>query len=331
MIQIEKLQKVIDGRVVLEIDSLAVAAGEMAALVGAPGSGKGELLALLTGRLGPTSGQVRLAGVDPAAARPVFSQQVGVLFGEDGLYATRTPRANLAFHARLRGLPAGRVDEILAQVGLADHANSKFSQLSASLRRRLAFGVALLHQPTILLLAEPFARCDEASITLLSELIRTFATDGGAVLILADTDAHLTRLCDTLYELEQGRIVAQRQPQTEAAGTALPFKIPVKLEGRVALINPADILYVLAEEGRTLLQTHTERLPTQFTMTELEERLARSGFFRAHRAYLVNLQHVTEVIPFTRSSFSLRLNDEEGSQIPLSRDAARELRELLDY
>ncbi|MCB0020474.1 MAG: LytTR family transcriptional regulator DNA-binding domain-containing protein, partial [Anaerolineales bacterium] len=127
------------------------------------------------------------------------------------------------------------------------------------------------------------------------------------------------------------RIVAQRQPQTEATGTALPFKIPVKLEGRVALINPADILYVLAEEGRTLLQTHTERLPTQFTMTELEERLARSGFFRAHRAYLVNLQHVTEVIPFTRSSFSLRLNDEEGSQIPLSRDAARELRELLDY
>ena len=76
MIQIEKLQKVIDGRVVLEIDSLAVAAGEMAALVGAPGSGKGELLALLTGRLGPTSGQVRLAGVDPAAARSTIGDIV---------------------------------------------------------------------------------------------------------------------------------------------------------------------------------------------------------------------------------------------------------------
>ena len=331
MIQIKKLQKVIDGRVILEIETLAVAAGEIAALVGAPGSGKGELLALLTGRLGPTSGQIRLADIDPAAARQPFSQQVGVLFSEDGLYATRTPRANLVFHARLRRLPAGRVEEILAQVGLADHASSKFGQLSASLRRRLAFGVALLHQPAILLLVEPFARCDDASITLLSELIRTFAAAGGTVLILADTDAHLMRLCDTLYELEQGRIVAQRQPQTEAAGTALPFKIPVKLEGRVALINPADILYVLAEEGRVLLQTHTERLPTQFTLAELESRLARSGFFRAHRAYLVNLQHVTEVIPFTRSSFSLRLNDAEGSQIPLSRDAARELRELLDY
>ncbi len=66
-------------------------------------------------------------------------------------------------------------------------------------------------------------------------------------------------------------------------------------------------------------------------MAELEGRLARSGFFRAHRSYLVNLQHVKEVIPFSRSSFNVKLDDEQRTLIPLSKEAARELRQLLDY
>ena len=57
----------------------------------------------------------------------------------------------------------------------------------------------------------------------------------------------------------------------------------------------------------------------------------RSGFFRAHRAYLVNLQHVKEVIPYTRDSFSLRLNDPANTEIPLSKSAANELKDLLGY
>jgi len=331
MIELEGVQKVVGQRTVLDIESLGVEAGEIAAVVGPSGSGKGTLLSLLSGQSHPTSGTVRIADRDPAAEQHAFSRQVGVLFAEDALYTTRSPRNNLGFHRRLRGLPDGRVDEVLQLVGLADHGRLRLEELSSGLRRRLAFGVAILHRPAVLLLAEPFARCDDASISLLSQLIGQHAADDGAALILASTDAYLEHLCHTIYELDQGRIVAQRRPQEEGAEAALPFKIPVKLEGRVALVNPADILYVVVEDGRSYLQTTSERLPTQFTLTELEERLARSGFFRAHRAYLVNLQHVTEVIPYTRSSFSLRLDDAGGSKIPLSRDAARELRELLDY
>jgi ABC-2 type transport system ATP-binding protein len=107
--------------------------------------------------------------------------------------------------------------------------------------------------------------------------------------------------------------------------------IPAKLEGRVALINPSDILYALAQDNKAYLQTTTDLYPTQFTLSELEKRLSRSGFFRAHRSYLVNLQHVKEVIPYTRDSYSLRLKDPASSKIPLSKSAARELRELLGF
>jgi len=182
------------------------------------------------------------------------------------------------------------------------------------------------------LLVEPFAKCDEASISLLSNLMRQLAGDEKALLVLADDTTNLTALCDTIHILDQGRIVESYKPE-EKQGAELPFKIPARREGKIAvvLVNPADILYAAAEGGRAFLLTVEGRLPTQFTLTELEERLSRSGFFRAHRGYLVNLQHVKEVIPYTRNSFSLRLDDGAGTEIPLSKAAAAELRELLGY
>lgn len=331
MISLQGVQKVVGGRTVLEIGALHVASREIAAIVGPSSSGKTPLLDLLTGKSRPTNGTVRIASCDPASTPLAFSQNAGVLFAEDALYTTRSARGNLVLHARIRGLPCVRVDEVLTLAGLADQGNVPFADLSTGLRRRLAFGVAILHRPPVLLLVEPFARCDELSISLLTQLIRSHAGSGGAALLLTATDAYLSDFCDTIYELDQGRIVARRQPHKEAGAEALPFKIPVKLEGRVALVNPSDILYVVVDDGRCFLQTAQERLPTQFTLSELEQRLSRSGFFRAHRAYLVNLQHVTEVIPYTRSSFSLRLDDVDRSKIPLSRDAAHELREILGY
>jgi len=314
MIEIKSLQKVVDQKTVIDIGALSVRAGEIVGLVGPVDSGKDTLFELLTGQSRPTMGEVRLAGVDPFVEKQRFSRQVGVLFSEDTVYERQSPRANLAFYCRLHRLPKSRAIEVLSQVGLADHANAKTEKLSSGLMRRLAFGRAMLHDPTALLLVEPLAKCDEASISLLSNLMRQLAGDEKALLVLADDTTNLTALCDTIHILDQGRIVESYKPE-EKQGAELPFKIPARREGKIAvvLVNPADILYAAAEGGRAFLLTVEGRLPTQFTLTELEERLSRSGFFRAHRGYLVNLQHVKEVIPYTRNRFSLRLDDGAGT------------------
>lgn len=330
MIEIENLQKVLDQTTVVEIPTLKIGAGEISALVGPTKSGKSTLLDLLIGQSRPTAGTVRLNGIDPSEDKDQLSRTIGVLFYEDSHYESRSPRENLVFHCRLRGLPPTRADATLTKVGLADHAKAKLGKMSSGLSRRLAFGRAILHEPVILLLVDPFARCDEASITLLSTLIQEQADSGACILILAEDVTNLTGLCRSIHMLNKGRIVETIRPD-EDAQERFPFKIPVKLEGRVALINPGEILYADAEGGRANLHTAEESFPTQFTLSELEERLARSGFFRAHRGYLVNLQHVTEVIPFTRNSFSLRLDDEGGTLIPLSKSAATELKDLLGY
>ncbi len=330
MIELTNLQKVVDQTLALDIATLTIAEGDIIAVIGPVGSGKTVLLDLLIGKVQPTVGSVSLAGLDPAVDQTAFSRHVGVLFSENSLYTHRSARGNLDFYRRLRGLPRSRMTEMLAEAGLADCADTRLDKLPSGLQRRLAFACATLHSPSVLVLVEPFARCDEASIALLSRLIREHADQGAAVLILADDGAHLRSLCDVIYPLEQGRLGEAQTPQPETEPT-LPFKIPVKLEGKVALVNPGDVLCAVAQEGRSCLETIEGSLPTQFTLTELEERLARSGFFRAHRSYLVNLQHVKAVVPYTRNAFSLILDDADSTEIPLSKSAAAELRELLDY
>jgi ABC-2 type transport system ATP-binding protein len=330
MIYLDGLQKVINQRTVIDIPSFHVGEAEIRALVGPAGSGKSTLLSLLLGRSQPTAGTVRVAGLDPYTDSQALRSKVGVLFPEDGLYAQRTALDNLRFHCQLRGLPPSRAEEVLQQVGLADQAKSKPRRMPSGLSRRLAFGRTILHNPSVLLLFEPFARCDEVSISLLGEQIRLRAEGGAGVLILADDTAHLSGVCNAIHLLQRGQVVETDQ---SLAGESAPraFKIPVRLEGSVALINPAEIYYAEAEQGRAALHLAEERMQTQFTLGELEQRLARSGFFRAHRGYLVNLQHIKEVIPFTRNSYSLRLDDAGGTLIPLSKTAAAELRDLLGY
>ncbi|MCI0396536.1 MAG: LytTR family transcriptional regulator DNA-binding domain-containing protein [Chloroflexi bacterium] len=330
LIRLTHLQKVVDQSTLVDIELLVVEAGEIAAVVGLRNQNKVALLELLAGRSQPTAGTVEVAGLNPAAAQPELARRLGVLLADNALYPRLSVRENLAFYARLYGLPPGRVEEVLAQVGLADRATARASVLSPGLGRRLAFGRAILHRPVVLLLVEPFGDCDNSSAELLARLVGQWAVDGVAVLVLAADAATVASLCRTIHVAENGRLSRSYNPGAEGR-VDLPFKIPARLEDKVVLVNPGDILYATVENGQSYLQTAGGRIPTHLNLSELEERLARSGFFRAHRSYLVNLQHVKEVISYTRDSFTLILDGPGPAEIPLSKHSARELRELLGY
>lgn len=330
MIEISRLQKVVGQDAVLEVDALRVAGGEAVAVLGPRSGGRAYLLALLLGRETPTAGHVRVLGADPVSGHALLKRHLGVLLAENGLYERQSALANLTFFCRLYDLPKERALETLAEVGLADRGATRAAQLPEGLARRLALGRAILHRPRALVLEDPFVGCDEASVAVIRRVIEGQAAGGAAVLILAEGPLHLADLCDRFYALSRG-LLSALPDEAPAESAQIPFKVPVRAEDKIVLVNPAEILYAVARESRTYLQTSEALLPSQFTLTELEERLSRSGFFRAHRAYLVNLQHVREVIPYTRDSFTLRLDDPAGTQIPLSKSAAADLRALLGY
>jgi ABC-2 type transport system ATP-binding protein len=329
-IMLTGLQKVLDQNTVIDIPQLEVNSGEAVAILGPVDSGKDVLFQLLTGALQPTTGSVRLAGIDPFRDRQAFSRQVGVVFTEENLYKRMGVLENLNFYSRLYRLPKTRPVEVLELVGLADQATASTDRLSPGLCKRLALGRALLNSPQVLLLADPFAGCEQASVRLISQVLRKQVDSGAAALIFTQETAELESLCERVIRLAQGRIAEVYDPREEQQRLQ-PFMIPARGEDKIILIDPAEILYIFAQNDRAYLQTFDRQLPTQFTLTEIEKRLSRRGFFRAHRAYLVNLQQVKEVIPYTRDSFSLRLKDAAGTEIPLSKSAERELRELLGY
>jgi ABC-2 type transport system ATP-binding protein len=261
MIELRGVQKVLGGKTVLDIPDLTVGAGEIAGVFGLEDSGRDALFSLLTGRIRPTLGTLRLAGVDPAQAQRKFSHLSGIVFSEDALYKNLSVRANLEFQADLYGVPKKRIDEVLALVGLADQAAVTTNSLPPGLKRRLAFGRAILHRPKVLILEELFARCDETTIVLLESLVRETAEDNTSVLLMASTAARLTPLCFRIYNIQQGRLLETRL-ETQEPGRQ-EFKLPVKLEDKVVLLNPAEILYADAGEGRVFLVTMEGRLPTQ--------------------------------------------------------------------
>lgn len=330
LIEIKNLQKSVGQKNVIDIPDFGVQAGEVSAIFGPVDNGKELLIELLLGKTRPNMGTIRLAGIDPFADHQDFSKKVGVQFAVENLYTRQSALSNLEFFSKLHRLPSSRAAEVLEMVGLSDNATTRVEELSPSLNRRLTFARAILHQPEVLLLIEPFHKCDQNTVEILLRLILSQADNRGAVLIFADSSTHLSKVCSQIYRVENGQI-SEAFSTDEEQTQALPFMIPAKLEGRVALVNPTDILYVIAQDNKAYLQTTTDLFPTQFTLSELEKRLSRSGFFRAHRSYLVNLQHVKEVIPYTRDSYSLRLRDAANTEIPLSKNAARELRELLGY
>lgn len=338
-LQARRLEKFIENRCVLSIDQLNISAGEVVAVVGPVGSGKTLLVRLLCGEVAPSGGSVLLDGKN-ISQNPALRRQIGVLFEEDLLYERQTVQDNLEFYCQLLALPRSRMAEVLALMGMSDQAQKRVNKLSSSGQRRIALARMLLKRPPVLLLDQPTLRTDADTQALFIRLIAQLATEGTAIL-LTDEDLIWAGKCATrVVELEEGRVLnsyirdtAQEQEHVQllVPERLTPFKVPARKEDRILLYDPGELLYATSRDGKTFLRTATEEASTNLTLQELEQRLVGRGFFKAHRAYLVNLQHIKAVIQYTRNSYTLLLNDDKETMIPLSKQCEKELQELLGY
>lgn len=337
MLQIRRLEKIIEGHTVLAIDALDIEAGEIVAVIGPQGSGKTLLLLLLAGALAPGGGSILFDGVHLSPETRALRRQIGVLFEEDLLYDRQSVRGNLIFACQLYGQPASRIDAVLTQIGLSDQAQKTVAKLAPSQQRRLAFARVLLGQHRLLLLDQPILRTDLSTQELFARLLTQAATEGAAVLLTDEDLTWASKCCTRVIELESGSIANTYafERASESAAVApdhfTPFKVPARKEDRVLLYDPGEILYATSRESKTYLRTVNEEAVTSFTLQELESRLVSRGFFKAHRAYLVNLQHIKAVVQYTRNSYMLQLNDKQETMIPLSKQSEKELQDLLGY
>jgi len=122
-----------------------------------------------------------------------------------------------------------------------------------------------------------------------------------------------------------------RMLETQTAAPSQPAKILLRTAGRMILANPKDICFASIQDGViTVVTTTIEGESNVRTLEELLEMLDPNVFWRAHRGYLVNINHIREVVPWFKSSYQLRMDDKKQTGIPVSRSQTKRLRELFN-
>jgi heme exporter protein A len=202
-----ELTKHYGSRTILRRIGLEIAAGESVALRGGNGAGKTTLLRCLASITRPTRGEVWWLGRS-AYGNPALRRWVGMVAHESRLYPHLTLRENLVFAGRMYGIaePAERADQLLAEVGLAEHARRLPTQVSRGMGQRVAVARALVHQPPILLLDEPFSGLDAEGCAWLMHTLVTLRETGCAICFSTHDEALAEQLADRVWELRCGRL-----------------------------------------------------------------------------------------------------------------------------
>jgi heme exporter protein A len=225
MIEVRNLTKAFGLHPVLRNLDLDVARGEFVTLLGPNGSGKSTLLRILGALARPTSGTVKIGGWELPGEADYVRAQLGVVSHLPLLYDTLTAEENLLFFARLYDLPQEsrreRIATLLRRVGLHRRARDVVQTFSRGMQQRLAIARAILHDPAVLLLDEPYTGLDQDAAALLDELLAEVAISGRTVIMTTHDLRRGHALADRVAILNRGKI-AFTAPCSDIEAADLP-------------------------------------------------------------------------------------------------------------
>jgi ABC-2 type transport system ATP-binding protein len=286
---------------------LVVEPGEIFGLLGPNGAGKTTTMKMLATLLIPTSGKIRVLGIDPLARpREVRARLGAMLSGERSLYWKLTARENLEYFAALYHVPPpktkARIDTVLAAVKLADRADDYVERYSTGMRQRLALARALLPDPPLVVLDEPTVGLDPQASRDLRDRVRELKAQGRTVLLTTHYMEEADQLCDRVAIIDHGRIVALDTP------AALKRTIRAEEVVHLEIGLDGDENAVIDRLGRSATVARSERSNGILTVTAhcASARDFVPAAFDAARSTGTTIRHV-EVVPVTLEDVFLAL------------------------
>jgi ABC-2 type transport system ATP-binding protein len=196
--------------------SLTVQQGEIFGLLGPNGSGKTTTINMISGLSQPSSGEVKVLGYDVHHNPRAVRQILGSVPQETALYEELTAWTNMDFHAELFNIPRKekkeRITRILELVQLLDRKDSRVGTFSGGMKRRLALGRALLHEPQLIYLDEPTLGVDVQARRAIWDYILALRDQGKTVLITTNYLEEAQALCDRLAIIDHGKLIAVDTP-----------------------------------------------------------------------------------------------------------------------
>ncbi len=190
---------------------LVIPKGQIFALFGPNGAGKTTLLRLIATLAKPSSGDIWVRGLNVRRDPQRIRKNIGLMSHQTMLYDDLTAPENLAFYGRMYGLQNlnARIEEVLLTVGLENRHRDLVRDFSRGMKQRLVIARSILHQPSILLLDEPFTGLDTSARSMLSNLIVALKTEGRTTFLVTHDLAQGLVLADRFAILLQGQLVRE--------------------------------------------------------------------------------------------------------------------------
>lgn len=214
VIETEDLTKVYGSQVAVDKVSFTVTSGEVFGFLGPNGAGKTTTLLMLLGLTEPTSGKVRVLGIDPARDAIKVKGVIGYMPENMGFYGDMDAIQTLRFMAELNNIPAdvadARIEEALKTVGLADEAKKKLNAYSRGMRQRLGIAELLVKDPKVAFLDEPTLGLDPDATNRMIELIESLSQEKNMTIVLCSHFLNMVeKLCKRVGIMIKGKMVAQ--------------------------------------------------------------------------------------------------------------------------
>jgi ABC-2 type transport system ATP-binding protein len=214
-IRVNELTRTFGAFTAVDHISFDVTAGEVFGFLGANGAGKTTAIRMLIGLLQPSSGNARVAGYDVVGETEQVKRSIGYMSQRFSLYEDLTPRENIRLYGGIYGLTRHQIRErtarMLERLGFSGVADTPVSSLPLGWRQKLAFSVALVHQPRIVFLDEPTSGVDPITRRQFWELIYEAASNGTTVLVTTHYMDE-AEYCDRVSIMVAGRIAAMGTP-----------------------------------------------------------------------------------------------------------------------
>jgi ABC-2 type transport system ATP-binding protein len=258
VIEIRDLQKHYDARRAVGPLSFSIETGEIVGLLGLNGAGKTTTLRILACDLLPSSGSVRVDGLDVVDDPDAVRARIGYLPDVPPLYPDMTVRAFLLFAARLRGMSRAdaekRMPEVLDATQLGGVADDLVSSLSHGFKQRVGIAQAIIHRPRLLVLDEPISGLDPVQIVEMRELLKGLRGDH-TILLSSHILSEISETCDRILVIRDGVVVASG---TEAELTAKLASFRVEVTARLpeALRKDKARELLAAVEGVSAVHDH---------------------------------------------------------------------------
>jgi ABC-2 type transport system ATP-binding protein len=282
-IEVAGLRKRFGAAQALDGMTFAVLDGQVTGFVGPNGAGKSTTMRVILGLDAPDEGTALIGGQPYRALRHPL-RRVGALLDAAALQPSRTARNHLLWLAHSQGLDARRVDEVIGQAGLEGVAKRKAGGYSLGMRQRLGIAAALLGDPPVLMMDEPFNGMDPEGIVWMRGFLRALAAQGRAVLVSSHLMSELEDAADHLVVVGRGKVIAD---------TSVKDLIAAASGDRVQLRTAArgDAITVLAHAGARVAMTGPEQLivsglPADRVVAALTDSRVPFAEVSAHRATL---------------------------------------------